>query len=295
MSDFINSAFVEDYKAASMLLLQQKETRLRGAVTSDSYTGKSATVVEQFGETAAVKRTTRYEDTPNIDFESTRPWVFPSDYHWGRLVDNMDKLRMIIDPSSPITQAGVAAMNRNIDDVIIAAFFATAKVGENGTTDEVFDTSNYQVGVDVGGTASSLNVAKLQQARKQLMLAHKGELPEMPYMAISTYEHDALLKEIEVTSKDFNGGNPVLVDGVVDRFMGFKFIVIDRLEISSGNRLIPAWVPSGMHLGLWEDLFARVSEREDKSYNWQVYLRHTIGATRVEQGKVVQVLCDDQI
>lgn len=242
-----------------------------------------------------MKRTTRYEDTPNIDVEQARPWVFPEDYHWGRLVDKIDKLRMIIDPTAKLTQAGVAAMLRAKDDEIISKFFATAVTGEDGTGSEAFDTSTYTVAVNTGGTASSLNVAKLQEARRMLMQAYKGEITERTYCAISSYEHDALLKEIEVTNSDFNGGNPVLVDGTVRRFMGFDFIVTERLNIASGNRLIPIWTPSGMHLGMWEDLQVRIDERADKSYSWQVYLNETIGATRTQQGKVVQVLCDDQI
>lgn len=295
MSEFITTAFVQEYKAVTDLLLQQKDTRFRAAVTTDGYTGKAASAVEQFGSAAARKRTTRYQDTPNLDVEQAKRWVFPVDYDWGRLIDNPDRLRMLIDPTSPITMAGAAGMNRAMDDEIIDAFFASAKVGENGTTAEAFDTTNFQVAVTVGGTASSLNVAKLQSALQKLISAYEGEVDEPIFCAISSYEHDALLKEIQVTSKDFNGGQPVLEDGRIRRFMGMNFILSERLNISSGNRLIPIWTPTGMHLGLWEDMQVSIDRRADKSNAWQVYLNMTIGATRLQQGKVIQVLCDDQI
>lgn len=295
MSDFITKAFVQEYKANTELLLQQKDSRFAMCVTSDSYHGKQASVVEQFGETAARKRSQRYQDTPNMDVPQEKRWVVPSDYDWGRMVDKVDQLRMIIDPTSPLAMAGAAAMQRAKDDEIIAAFFAASVTGEDAETTETFDTTNYQVAVNTGGTASSINVAKLQLAREQLMRANKGQLDETPYCAISSYEHAALLKEIEVTSRDFNGGQPVLVNGTVDMFMGFRFVITERLAISGGNRLIPAWVPSGMHLGTWEDIQAKITERADKSYAWQVYLNETIGATRLQQGKVIQILCDDQI
>lgn len=295
MSDYINTAFVQEYKATTELLLQQKESRFAGLVSQDSYTGKAGSVIEQFGEAAARRRSSRYQSTPNLDVEQKRPWVFPVDYDWGRMVDNIDKLRMIIDPTSPLTMAGVAAMNRAKDDEIIDAFFATMKVGENGTDTEAFDTTNYRVAVNTGGTASSINVAKLQEASRMLLQANKGELDEAVFCAISSYEHDALLKEIQVVNKDFNGGTPVLEDGRVKRFMGMNFVITERLDITSGNRLIPVWRPSGMHLGTWEDLTVKVSERSDVSYNWQVYLRQTVGSTRTQTGKVIQILCDDQI
>lgn len=295
MPDSITTAFVQEYKATVELLLQQEGSRFRGAVTSDTYVGKQASAVEQFGPVAAVKRTSRHADTPLLDVPQAKRWVFPVDYEWASLVDNQDKLRMIVDPTSPYARNGANAMQRATDDEIISAFFATAKVGENGNTNESFDTTNHQVGVNTGGTASSLNVAKLQSAIQKLMEAYKGEITEQVFGGISSFEHDALLKEIQVTSKDFNGGQPVLENGRVKRFMGVDLILSERLEISSGNREIPIWTPTGMHLGIWEDMMAEVSKRADKSYAWQVYLSETIGATRLQAGKVIKVLCDDQI
>ena len=115
------------------------------------------------------------------------------------------------------------------------------------------------------------------------------------YCAISSYEHDALLKEIQVVNKDYNGGSAVLENGRIRRFMGFEFIITERLGITSGNRLIPAWTKSGMHLGMWDSINAQITERADKSYATQVYLCGTFGATRLMEGKVIQILCDDQI
>ena len=77
--------------------------------------------------------------------------------------------------------------------------------------------------------------------------------------------------------------------------MGMDFILTERLAITSGNREIPVWVETGMHMGIWQDTQAQVTQRADKNYAWQVYLNQTIGATRLQQGKVIRVLCDDQI
>lgn len=291
----ITTAFVQDYKSTVELLLQQKGSRLRGSVTSDSYVGKAGTAVEQFGPAEATKKTSRNMDTPNLDVPQDKRWVYPVDYIWAKLCDSTDKLRMIVDPTNPFAVNGANAMLRAYDDEIIGSFFASANVGENGTSSETFDTTNYQVGVNTGGTASSINVAKLQEALRMLMTAFKGEVDEMIFCAIGPFEHDALLKEIQVTSKDFNGGQPVLVDGRIRRFMGMEFIITDRLDISSGNRRIPVWVPSGMHLGIWQDLVADIGKRRDKSGAWQVQLDATIGATRLQQGKVIEIQCDDQI
>jgi hypothetical protein len=297
MPDTITTAFVQQYKANTELLLQQQDSRLRNTVTVGSYVGKAASVVEQFGEATAIERTSRHADTPLLDLSQDKRWVHPRDYEWATLIDNQDRLRAIIELTSPIAMAGAAAMNRKMDDIILEAIFGTNYTGENGTTSESFGTVGsgaYDVGVNVGGTASSLNVAKLQSAIRLLMTANKGELMEPVYGAISSFEHDALLKEVQIHNTDY-GGSAVLVDGKVSKFMGVTFIVTERLTITSGNRLVPVWLKSGMHLGMWDGLTAKITERNDKGHATQVYLAMTLGATRTQLGKQVRVSCDDQI
>lgn len=297
MPDNITVASVQQYKANVELLLQQTDSRLAGAVTVGSYVGKAASTVEQFGSATAVQRTSRHADTPLLDLSQDKRWVFPTDYEWASLVDKQDQLRAIVELTSPYAMAGAASMQRVKDDIILAAIFGTNYTGENGTTSESFGTlgtGTYDVGVNTGGTASALNVAKLQSGIQKLMLANKGELNESVYGAISSYEHDALLKEMQVVNKDY-GNSAVLVDGKVKRFMGVDFIITERLTITSGNRLIPLWLKSGMHLGMWDEVRAEIGPRADKGYATQVYLAMTLGATRTQLGKQIRIQCDDQI
>ena len=297
MPDNITVASVQQYKANVELLLQQTDSRLAGAVTVGSYVGKAASTVEQFGSATAVQRTSRHADTPLLDLSQDKRWVFPTDYEWASLVDKQDQLRAIVELTSPYAMAGAASMQRVKDDIILAAIFGTNYTGENGTTAESFGTlgsGTYDVGVNTGGTASALNVAKLQSGIQKLMLANKGELNESVYGAISSYEHDALLKEMQVVNKDY-GNSAVLVDGKVKRFMGVDFIITERLTITAGDRLIPLWLKSGMHLGMWDEVRAEIGPRADKGYATQVYLAMTLGATRTQLGKQIRIQCDDQI
>lgn len=293
MPDSITVASVQQYKANVELQLQQEGSRLASLVNNGSHTGKAASVVEQFGSATAVLKTSRHSDTPLLDLTQDKRWVFPLDYEWASLIDNEDKLRMIIDPTSPYARAGAAAMNRAKDDIILNAVFGTNFIGENGTTQETFGTLGsgaYDVSTNVGGTASNMNVAKLQSAIRLLMGFNKGELMEQVSGAISSIEHDSLLKEVQVVNKDYNNG-AILVDGQVRRFMGINFTITERLQSSAGVRQIPVWVKSGLYLGTWNELNAQVGPRPDKSYATQVYLAMTLGATRTQLGKVIRVGC----
>lgn len=140
----------------------------------------------------------------------------------------------------------------------------------------------------VASGSTGLTIAKLRDARKALRAAEVDE-EEMLFVALSASAEDDLLTETQATSLDFNT-TPTLVDGEIKSFMGFNFIRSERLGLTGAERRIPAWAMSGMALGIWNDVVVRVTERGDKSYSTQVFTSTTIGATRVEEKKIVEIL-----
>ena len=290
MSQQVTVATVQQYKANVELLLQQMGSKFRGAVTTDTYVGKAGKAVEQLGPVVAVKRTTRHSDTPLIDTPHDARWVFPVDYEWADLIDNQDKLRMIVDLQSPYARNGAAAIKRAVDDEIIASFFNTSLTGENGTTTTTHSGGGGQ-SIAVGGTG--MTIAKLKTAKRHLMAAEVDVDVEKLWCAISARQHEDLLNETLAVNLDYTN-RPVLVDGRITAFMGFNFIDSERLAVDgSSDRRCPAWATSGMHLGIWEDLFTDISPRVDKGLSMQVYARTTVGATRLEEEKVVEIICDE--
>ena len=289
MSDQISTAFVQQYSTNVGLLLQQRGSKLRDTVSVGSYTGKAAKAVEQIGSVTAQPRTSRHSDTPLISTPHDARWVFPTDYEWADLIDDQDKLRMLIDPTSPYAINGAYALGRAMDNLIISAALGTAKTGENGTTSTVFDTSNQQV--TVGGSPTGLTVDKLRSAKK-ILLANEVDVEMDPlYIAVTAKQLDDLLGTTQVTSSDYNTVK-ALVQGQVDTFMGFKFIHTELLGVDGSNhRRVVAWAKSGLHLGMWNDINSKIDQRADKSYATQVYVKGTFGATRTEEKKVVEILC----
>ena len=288
MSFQVNTAFVQQYTTNVALLLQQRGSKLRDTVTVGSYTGKAAKAVEQIGAVTAQARTSRHADTPLISTPHDARWVFPSDFEWADMIDDQDKLRMLIDPTSPYAMNGAYALGRAMDDTIITAALGTALTGENGSTSTVFDTTNQRIAVG----ATGLTVAKLRQARRILMANEVDVAMDPLYIAVTAQQLDNLLGTTEVTSTDFNTVK-TLVSGEIDTFLGFKFIQVERLGLDgSGDRRCIAWAKSGLHLGMWNDITTKISERADKSYATQVYVKGTFGATRTEEKKVVEIICD---
>lgn len=299
MSNFVTTAFVQQYSTNIMMLLQQEGSRLRNAVMEHGFVGKAATVVEQFGAVSPVKNLARHSDTPLISTPQDRRWVYPTDYDWADLIDNQDKLRMLIDPTGPYTRAGVMAMGRAMDDEIINGFFGTNNTGENGTNAVTFPSGQI-VAANVGASANTgLNVAKLRAAKKLLMQAEVDLDTEQLFVGITAQQHDNLLNEVQAISLDYTD-RPVLVEGRIRSFMGFNFIHTERIpggpsyagSINTGGLYyVPCWAKSGLALGMWNDVQASVDKRPDKRNSWQVYVTATVGATRTEEKRCVQINC----
>jgi hypothetical protein len=305
MSSFVTTAFVQQYSTNIAMLLQQQGSRLRNAVQVQSFVGKAASVVEQFGAVSPVKNAGRHSDTPLISTPQDRRWVYPVDYDWADLVDDQDKLRMLIDPTGPYTQAGVMAMGRAIDDEIINGIFDSNNTGENGSTAtgvlSAYGSGSQVIGVQVGASADTgLNIAKLRNAKKILMAAEVDLDNDQLFMAISAEDHDDLLNEAQAISLDYNT-KPVLVDGRITSFMGFNFIHTERapgmpsyagtIVPTGSQRYVPFWAKSGVALGMWNDVSATVDKRPDKRNSTQVYVTGTFGGTRLEEKRVGFIRC----
>ena len=284
MSSQITTAFVQQYSANIQMLSQQMGSLLRDKVRVESIVGKNA-FFDQVGSVTAQLRTSRHADTPQSDTPHSRRRVSLADYEFADLIDQQDKVRLLIDPTSSYAQAAAMAMGRAMDDVLITAALGTAFTGETGT-----GTETVQTGVVKGTTG--LTVAKLILAKDLLDKASVD--PSIPrHIIVGPEQLGNLLGDPEVTSSDFNTVK-ALVRGELDTYLGFKFTVSNRLPKTGNDRTCIAYAQDGLLLGIGKDISARIDERADKSYATQVYYCQTIGATRMEKAKVVPIVAIEQ-
>ena len=319
MSFQITTAFVEQYRNNVMMLLQQKGSLLRNAVTTETVVGKNA-FTEQIGAVSAVKRTSRHGDSPLISTPHARRRLSLVDYEWGDLIDDQDKVRLLIDPQSPYSQNAANAMGRAMDDEIITALNGTAQTGVSGGTSTSLGATSMTgqgagqgVGIafrHIGTNATTrvekgLTIDKIIRARQLLMAAQVDPSEQLFFAVSATQVRDMLAFGTHVQSNaqdtpvfsslDFNPAR-TLMEGGIANFMGFTFINTERLNVDSSvstTRQCLAWSKQGIKLGLGKDIVGRVEERADKSFATYVYYSMSIGATRLEEERVVQIDCDE--
>jgi hypothetical protein len=291
MSSSITTSHVRQYSANVMHLCQQKGSRLRGTVMTDTVTGEAA-FYDRLAKTAAIAKTTRHMDTPQIDQDHSRRMLVPSPFVWADLIDVTDRVRMLTDPTSPYVQNGAWAMGRKIDDIIVTAADATAATGKTGTGTQAFDT-NMVVDVQVGGSSSDvgLNVTKLRYA-KELLDAREVDEEEERFVILNAKQLRNLLGQTEVTSSDFNTVK-ALVQGDINTFLGFNFVRSERIGVdANADHKVLFYARSAIMLGVGQEPTIRVSERADKNYSTQVYLEMDLGAVRLDEDKVGYIECD---
>lgn len=267
--------------------------------TIGSYTGEQAQVVNFVGTVDFSELTARYQDTELSELSHTQRWIYPKDFDAAVLIDRIDQLRMLYDPTSPYVQAISMGYGRKKDELIRDAFFGNGYSGKNGGTVEAFDTNNViasDVG-DSGSSATGLNIEKLRAVRKKLKQNMKsdGPLSEEIYMGVTAEQIDDLLGITEVQSSDF-AAQKALVNGEVSRFLGITFVPWEgwstRDEGGDTIRELPAWVRSGMHWGNWEaGPSITITPRPDKRNLPQIHANFTANAVRIREEKVLRVDC----
>ena len=280
MSTQITTAFVQQYKSNLLVLAQQRGSRLRNTVRVETVKGTSA-FFDRLGATAAVQRTTRHGDTPLIDTPHSRRRVSLTPYEWADLIDQADRVRLLIEPTSDYATNAANAMGRSMDDIIIAAASGLAYTGVDGSGTQA-------ITLQVAAAATNLTLTKLLAAKEAL---DEGEIEDGDrFMVVSPKMMTSLLGTTEVKSADYNSIK-ALVQGQIDTFLGFKFITSNRLAANStaNGHLALAYQRRGLILAIGEDVKTEIGPRADKSYSTQVYVSMDLGATRVEDAAVVEI------
>jgi hypothetical protein len=310
MSFQITESFVQEFGGNVYMLSQQRGSKLRPSVRQETIHGK-ARAFDRIGAVDMQTKAGRHSNTPQMDTPHSRRWCYLVDKEWADLIDDLDKVRVLNDPTSEYVMAAMWSAGREMDKAIIASADATVTTGEDqGGTAILPDFQKFAA--NASGAFTNLKVATLISVKNKFGLADVDD--EIPlHIAVTQSQISGLLTENQVTSADYNQIK-ALVKGEIDTFMGFQFhrlstkvIPVDAsAQVASvttgefgtgsavtGFRKCVAWAQDGLILGIGADMKAKISERDDKSYATQAYVSMAIGAVRMEEEKVVSVYCKE--
>jgi len=291
----IDTFYPIEFERSFSQALQQMDSRLLASVTRADFTGKKKSF-NLINDSEAQDVLTRKGDTPDGEFDGSKYWLTQRPKEKVTVFDEFDKhfLGSIVLPTSDEVQSHAMAFNRAIDDVIISAFDATRYIGEDGTTENLFDT-NYSLAstyVENGTSAASgLTIGKLRRTKYLMDLA---EVPNSDRMIVcGAQQVQDLLRTTEVTSEDYSSVK-ALVSGQLDTFLGFKFLSSQRLprNTSTDIRSVFAFHKSAIKFAM-SDRKVQMDILPTRRHALQIRSTMMLGAVRTENEKVVRIYCDE--
>lgn len=286
MSQQITEAFVQQFADNFMHVAQQKMSRLESTVTIEPNIVGMSKSINRLGQRTAQRRTQRHGDTPlNDQIHSTR-YVDLYDWEDGDMVDDQDKIRMLVDPTSDYVKAMVASMNRAKDDVIISSLGGPSR----STAGNILLPASQKIAV--GGTG--LTKTKIIQAKKIFRLNEADEeAGEELYMVYHANALTDILADTTLTSADFMTVKMLQEGTLKGTWMGFRWVPSERLPKSGATRFCYAYAKSGVTLGKGQDITTKVGEDPGKGFNVRIYAKQSLGSVRVEEEKVVEIAAND--
>lgn len=286
MADTQNTVYAQAYAQNVMQLAQQKYSKLMPICYMKPNVKAKVFYQDQIGKWGMSTKGGRNVQTPNNDPNLSRRMATMVDYHDARLLDRGDELRMLSDPRSAYTIAAASSLGRQIDQVIANAIIGTANYGETGSSTVTLGTSLISGISHIAGTPATLTIARLITAKQILDLEDVD--PDDRFIVISPYGLQQLLNTTQATNADYNTVK-TLVQGQIDTFLGFKFIVSNQLSTAGTITTCFAMQRYGFALAMNSEPIVRTDERTDLSYSWQVYYELNIGGVRLEEERVVKI------
>lgn len=219
----------------------------------------------------------------------------------GRFIEDLEKVRMLTDPTNTIMAGMMATKQRATDDRIITALFEDSRNGQNGETAVAFPAAQI-IAVDnrdflhdaesVPGAGNlPLTVGKLIKAKVML---DQSEIEGDRYFAATSTQLGNLLSSTPVTSQDYSSIK-ALVNGETQTLMGFNFIRTERLPVASNIRKCAAWIKPCIVYKERPIQNAWIDRRKDRSGRWYAYYEVERGALRRYDAGVLQVLCSEVV
>ena len=274
-------------------LVQQKESRLEGKTIRVTVNGKERTF-SQLGKSKMRLITTRNGKTIPSNTAMAKRWLRPKGYDEVTYIDEFDDVALgeLPKPESEHVVSHAMSAKRTMDEVTIAGLEGTAYIGEDGTT-TVDLGAGQKVVVNWSGANEGLTLAKVLEA-KRILDSNEVE-QEGRYFVIASQQLADLLNDVEeVKSADYSNVK-ALIDGHVTRFGGFDFVMTELLTLTTSTdvRTCIAYQRQGIAVGISKEKKVKISIRDDLNETIQVRTVMGIGATRLEEERVVLVYCDE--
>lgn len=280
MSKSLDTAFITIFDNEVKQAYQGLGMSLRAAVKTK--TAKGSTVrFQNIGKGTATVRVTQ-SDVTVMNLAHTVVSATMVDYTAAEYTDIFDQEKVNFEEREPIVLAIAGAIGRRDDQIILDAWDAAS------TTLTVAKTVGANDGAD--GT-------KIRRAKR--LLDDQGVPTSDRFFVHSPQFLEQLLGNTAATSIDFNNVR-LLVDGELDTWLGFKWIMIEARTVEGGlplagnDRTNYAVHKTACGLGLNLDKKVEINYVPEKT-SWLVNGLYSAGAVAIDALGIVEIVVDESV
>jgi hypothetical protein len=295
MTNSISNVFVQTFADNVRFLAQQSDARLIQWCQIERRESVSHNF-ERLGAMALGSKAGRNNNSPINDAPWTRRQTVVATYDGGDLVEPDDIVQMLVEPTSKITYALGMAAKRQIDDIIIAKTTAASRDGTGSAVAFVTTGGANSLGQVVGDWTTEISFDFVTQVFESFVF-NNIDVDEPKCFVIGPKQLRKLQQLVEYTSSDYANVKTLAEKGYVPNWLGFTWILSNRLLQSNGvgTRDCFAMTRKAMGLHISKDIWAQVAQRPDKSFAWQIYTALTMGSIRVEDEHLVWAKVKDTV
>lgn len=275
----IDNVYIQTFENNVRHQAQQSSARLRMCVQEISVSSEKHNW-ETIGTNSASLKAAARQATPENDSNWGRRTSIASTYDIGDTSEQEDIVQMLVDPNSNITQSLGMAMNRQVDDVIIASATGASRDGDGVSVP-------FPAAQKVGDGLGVFTFDGVTEVYEKFM-ENDIDAGQRKYMVIGPKQLRKIQQLTEATSSDYNNIKLLATNGMIQNWMGFDWIVSTRLLIpSAGEISCFAMTDRALGLQMNRDITTRVAEDPSTSFLWRIYSFMTLGAVRVEDEHIV--------
>jgi hypothetical protein len=288
------------FKETLLLEAQQMGSRLAQSVMIESMSGNK-TYFDKLGKVTNYIKSSRGQAKNLSDITFERRQVQEEFAEFDHLIDREDLIKYVQDPKSEVVQSAVAELGRRKDLVIHNALAGNAVVTTDGSSANQALTLSVAVDnhdFDSGSGDVALTSGKLKKA-VSLILANHGASSNERLICVAPIDQIMNLStESEQISGDFRATKALDGPGIVkglSGYMGIDFIAYDEqiLVDGSADERIFLYSESAIKLGIFEPLKVEIDRAVERAGNPDILsVFEAIGATRMYEEKVVEILCN---
>jgi hypothetical protein len=295
----IENHHVDVYASNINQLAQTRGFLFSGKIREDSKQGETSwhdTILPTTHKPITIKGA----DTPRGPVSMFRRGVSCTGYDNGVELYEDDAIRQLTDPESSVVEQQVASRNRLKNEKVINAMIGVAMqkiYGHDGPIELAALPDANKIAVDLGstGTNTPITTGKLRALKKRFMDTGEASFvngTEEIYLLHSPDALMAFLAWIEQNSSSNVASVQALVDGKVNKWMGFTWIPCTQIPAVSGVRPIIAWAKNGVLYNEWKTK-SRIAELVEHSFSTLAYDRVDCGAVRLNDQLVNIAYCDE--